>query len=400
MKRLREVETRVVAQEMVTLANTIDRTEAMLLIFASVDPLLEILKHRPILVINLMLTNKPLLALFSERIPLIWRVLLDQLVANEQGEYAASVYPFFIYEHDAFAQRYQRLAEAFDWPEKTRAHILRGPANANGKEWSLWHNPFYWRVEAEDTSVTILYAQDVLSQYNELMSCFDYLEELLEPIIYFSSDNYPFEYDFRKKIEIEWLGDAVRVTHNPQSFSPGEILLHIFTQARRQVEDVAQDLEAFIYHDDPDHADIVLLHFPDPERYNHPYSPDTDRAFPRLAGVILDYLKRLSTSLLLRLRLLCDFRAEELAELYPPLVLTATSVMPYRQVVFQVLHPTPEDHRLLLLRILRELTSEAHDKAAMIRDYGRCFRCGSVVDQVSPVHLLPHCGDRLCKQLG
>lgn len=91
MKRLREVETRVVAQEMVTLANTIDRTEAMLLIFASVDPLLEILKHRPILVINLMLTNKPLLALFSERIPLIWRVLLDQLVANEQGEYAASL---------------------------------------------------------------------------------------------------------------------------------------------------------------------------------------------------------------------------------------------------------------------------------------------------------------------
>lgn len=399
MKRLREVETRAVAQEMVALANTMDSTQAMLLIFGSVDPLLEILKHRPILVINLMLTNKTLLALFSERIPLIWRVLLDQLITAEQGEYAASIYPFFIYEHDAFFQRYRKLAEAFDWPGEIRERILRAPANITSKEWKLWNNTYGWRVKVEDAPVTVLYAESVLSQHQDMMNCLDYLEYLLKPVIYFSSDDYTVEvYDWEKKIEVEWLGDAVRVTHNPKSFTGGEILLHVFTQTLVQVEDLTKDLDGFVYHDDPDHADIILLHYTDPERYHENYTADKDNAFPRIVGLVLTYLKQLAASLLLRLRPLCELPPEELVELYPPLVLTATSVMPYRQVVFQVLYPTPEDHRLLLLRILREL-SAMRGKAGTIADYGHCIRCGRVVDQVSLASLLPHCGDPLCKQL-
>lgn len=57
MKRLLEVESRVVAEELVALAPEIaeDATETVALLFSAVNPLLEILWHRPILLINLSL---------------------------------------------------------------------------------------------------------------------------------------------------------------------------------------------------------------------------------------------------------------------------------------------------------------------------------------------------------
>lgn len=145
MKRLRDIEARVVADQMVALTReeSVTIPQAVLFVFSQVDELVKLLASRPILVINLMLTTKPMYELFSARIPGLWILLLDQLVDSELGGYAALVYPFFICEQDATVERYKRIEAAFDWPGKIRDELYHRAIKT--KKWHI-HSGHEWRL--------------------------------------------------------------------------------------------------------------------------------------------------------------------------------------------------------------------------------------------------------------
>lgn len=115
------------------------------------------------------------------------------------------------------------------------------------------------------------------------------------------------------------------------------------------------------------------------------------------------FVKQLAVNLNARFVSLKEIPEAQLGEMMPPLVLDSTTVIPYRQVAFQMLYPTGEDQRGLLLRILQETAKMTGGDDAMIKKYGnnasRCVICDTVTDTVSVTNLLPRCDDRICRQI-
>lgn len=81
---------------------------------AAKDPLLVMLRYKPILFLRLLQTNKALNKLWLE-FPGIWRVMTQQLVEMELGGYMAEVYPFFVAENERFLARRVYLSNIIDF---------------------------------------------------------------------------------------------------------------------------------------------------------------------------------------------------------------------------------------------------------------------------------------------
>lgn len=110
MKRARELE--LVVAEIVEEGKAKDEKGAplypvmqeplVIALFGAADALLEVLKERPIVVLNSLQVNKPLEA-FLNRFENLWTLLIDVLVEREMGAYAADIYPFIVVQKHRLA---------------------------------------------------------------------------------------------------------------------------------------------------------------------------------------------------------------------------------------------------------------------------------------------------------
>ena len=66
--------------------------------FGAPDALLEVLKDRPIAMLNLLQTNK-VLEEFWNQFERAWILWTDMLIENEMGTYVAEIYAFFVVHH-------------------------------------------------------------------------------------------------------------------------------------------------------------------------------------------------------------------------------------------------------------------------------------------------------------
>lgn len=101
MKRGRELEERVIEivqegrarDEGGQLVYPVMHEPAVLAFFGAPEALFEVLRDRPILVLNLLQANKALEAFWS-RFTGIWITWVDMLIEKEMGTYASEIYPF------------------------------------------------------------------------------------------------------------------------------------------------------------------------------------------------------------------------------------------------------------------------------------------------------------------
>lgn len=126
MKRARDTELELAVEKIVATANRKDEvtgdyvhpimneTNPMILTFFQArDALLEVLKNRPVLFLNLLQTNKTLAMFWQEVAAKIWILLLDRLVEMETSQYVADIYPFFVIQNKRL---YQELEKNYDDP--------------------------------------------------------------------------------------------------------------------------------------------------------------------------------------------------------------------------------------------------------------------------------------------
>ena len=71
----------------------------ILTFFHASDALMDVLKNRPLVFLQLLQTNKTLETFWRRFETNIWILLLDHLVEMESGEYMSEVYPFFVIHH-------------------------------------------------------------------------------------------------------------------------------------------------------------------------------------------------------------------------------------------------------------------------------------------------------------
>jgi len=103
MKRARELEEVVgeiveagrAKNEKGELIYPVMREPLVLALFGAPEALVDVLRARPGLVLNLMQTNKAL-SQFLEKFDRLWIILMDELVEREMGTYASEVYPFIM----------------------------------------------------------------------------------------------------------------------------------------------------------------------------------------------------------------------------------------------------------------------------------------------------------------
>lgn len=113
MKRAHELELAVVEivregkarDEEGNLIHPVMQEPAVMAFFGAPDALFDVLRERPLLVLNLLQVNKAL-EVFWNRFEGIWPLLIDFFVEKEMGAYAADIYPFIVFQqHKKYARR-------------------------------------------------------------------------------------------------------------------------------------------------------------------------------------------------------------------------------------------------------------------------------------------------------
>ncbi len=139
--------------------------------FGAPDALYEVLAERPIVALNLIMTNKALEA-FWNQFEGVWIAWIDMLVEKEMSSYAKEIYPFFIVQNHRLASQRRKdntplplaeMPELVDFKHgKERGfylsylnHVLDNPGDV-GEYYVIYHD-----------SVTQLY-MDLLDQVDEV----------------------------------------------------------------------------------------------------------------------------------------------------------------------------------------------------------------------------------------
>lgn len=399
MKRLREIETRIVASEMVTLANEvqIDTSSAVLLLFSAVEPLMETLRHRPILVINIMLASKSLLNLFTRQITGLWRVLIDQLVVNEVGGTSVDQYPFFLVQCHAQIARCERVMRSFAWPERMARAIQRKESFIRRYSWlDVRYHPFEMTDVTENT---VVYADGLVSRYIDLALYFKLISD--EALVVavgvdgFQSDfdvdteDHPLDVIYAPEGEggfhIRFIGDVAVMTRRAGLPPHGVMLRRLLLTIRDRTQTMSMKM----------HALNQEYEVGDDDRDTH--------LFPRV-------VKQLIGSLLATVNALLGdgpqsvvgdgTQFDELTHALRPVIMSAPTLIPYRQTLFQTLYATAEAQRDLLLQLLRQLSM--NEREDIVKRYGaRCTSCGLATEFASPLTLLPCCeNSTFCQTFG
>lgn len=343
---------------------------------------------------SLSLVNHRLRDLFTQNIPSLWRLLLDQLVRNEIGDNEAAFYPFFFIQQSEKEARIERTIKAYDWPHEIVVNMKREASGPYGEtRRSFYAFSLYMTAENENDqthpSVSILYLNGLVSQYLNFAACYDFATAYVESengLFVERSREYggyvtsPRRQIFRVdhqhgRFRADWLGDSLRVLWNQGGLPHGQILSLVLTEMEARVRSMLERMR--VIHEKEGGAHL----------------------FPPIA-------RESGESLLARVRQFVAMDVDELVQLFPLVVLTIEAARPYRQILFEFVCATPEEQHALLIHVLREVTRVyRHVKNEdVVGKYGsdsvRCSACGLATGHASLHNLLPCCeNSQLCQQL-
>lgn len=365
MKRQRDTELELAVDNIVATANKKDEaghyvhplmneTNPMILtFFRARDALLDVLKNRPVLFLNLLRTNKTLATFWQEVEAKIWILLLDHLVEMETSSYVADIYPFFVIQNKRL---YQELEKNYDDPTQVvnvenKVFLRLNPGNntpvvmntliigfPEGKKYYIvYYAPvtqFFITIlrfvelrltkSALNVWIALRYYLNTKTQVRNthvicMADCF-----LVEESIIDANGNVPFSYDLadmKQTLEIIKVGEA---RHNK-----------------------------------------VLL---------------------KLVNDLLEYL---------------DLTSGLIIEHPRPVLLDKNTAKPYRDLLFDIdqgLYNTPEKQKQLFLSTLGEVSD---DKAYVIAKYGQplqCSVCRKETNHVDPLLMKAFCNDACRRQ--
>ena len=158
MKRERDVELEVAVEEIVATATAKDEegryvepimqesNPMILTFFSAPDALLDVLKNRPLIFLNLLQTNKTLATFWQGVGSNIWPLLLDHFIEMEMGTYPSEVYPFFAIQHRrTYGERIaETLPMAGPWSVNHDIQIGFASTDPSTKYHIIYYDRYTW----------------------------------------------------------------------------------------------------------------------------------------------------------------------------------------------------------------------------------------------------------------
>lgn len=312
---------------------------AVLVFFGAPEALFEVLLDRPLLVLNLLQTNKALQSFFAH-FPRIWIQLSDALIEKSMGSYAAEIYPFF----------------EIQW-EKEDLGLDRKVMFIDIKKRGVRYHQFYLK----DTPMT----------YNEEWED----PEELQSLIFYAV-----------KPDDTWLSDYVE-------------MLNLFDKGRyggvRTALPVTNTTFWSMFSDF-----LVLVQKGAEQQLSPPRYYEVGRVREEIDKIVVAHSWRYGHSSINYLAdKLMDMLSNTVSLATPPIVkLDEKSVAEYRTQLYgeKGLYPTSEAQKIFFFRIVRAL-SDIETKDEMIRQYGdaftfNCLVCKQETELVDPQLLHAFCG--------
>lgn len=323
--------------------------------FGAPDALYEVITERPIMLLNLIQTNKALEA-FISRFEGIWVRMIDALIEKEMGAYASEIYPFFVVER----------------------HRKYGTKRVNADFIGF---PTHGEMGLRDFSVDYLFDRDPPPNSIFYVAYFDSLTALVMRLLdvtkYFTR---PFTWDERlvlrayidmrgpreRKYFIARFTDCFLVAKAPGDDSPFTSVytsrfLRVFS--RRMSDHLIEELE-------------------------------------EVAGLSIEVCEQFVEALKLITKLTVLLEEEGMVPDAPVLIkLDRAIATPYRALLFdskQGLCKTPEAQKEFLLDILYRLSYMGTQKERMIEEYGQslnCALCHCETHSVDPVLMRAFCSE-------
>lgn len=330
---------------------------AVLAFFGAPDALLEVLKERPILVLNLLQANKALMA-FWNRFERVWITWTDMLIEREMGAYVGEIYPFLaVQEH--------------------RANLLRGVEGAVVADFINNEREPDYVTQTSLYPVFIPYINTVMGKasVDHVFYVVYHDDPFTQLVIKLSHklDEFPFKFEIgghrfiRDYINAK-IGSLPYFTLYPDCFL------------------VSQNRGVPLKFDDYNMkaVRVRLVEFREKLR-KHP-TPDI-KLFAE-AEALLDKLSTL-------------MEEGVVPEKPVPLLLDKNTAAPYRILLYdreQGLLKTPQQQRAFFVSVLYHLAGQEEEEARLIEKYG-CSICHRETELVDPLSMRAFCSEACRKTL-
>jgi len=368
MKRQRDTELELAVDKIVSTANKKDEaghyvhplmneTNPMILtFFRARDALLDVLKNRPVLFLNLLRTNKTLATFWQEVEAKIWILLLDHLVEMETSSYVVDIYPFFVIQNKRL---YQELKKNYDDPTQvvnveTAVFLRLNPSDNTPVATNTLSTGY--RAHKDEKYYIVYYAPVTqffitILRFSELRMKNSRLNSWTALRTYLNNEK-----KITGRVHVICMADCFLVeesTINANGNTPFDY----------DLDYMRNTLNKFII-GDARHNEVLL----------------------KLVNDLLEYL---------------DLTSGLIIEHPRPVLLDKNTAKPYRDLLFDVdqgLYNTPKKQKQLFLATLGEVSDE---EKYVIAKYGqplRCSVCCTETNHVDPLLMKAFCNDACRRQ--
>ncbi len=150
---------------------------AVMAFFGAPEALTEVITQRPLLLLNLIMTNKALQK-FWEQTPDIWLILIDNLILNESNPLFLDTYPFF-----AIANRRARVVLDFERPAVKQRALEKTYGDGDFMKKSLFYQAFnepgkllgHEKGEPEEVAYQLVYYDVMTQRFIDILQLVVYL---------------------------------------------------------------------------------------------------------------------------------------------------------------------------------------------------------------------------------
>lgn len=323
----------------------------VLTFFGAPEALYEVITERPIMLLNLLQTNKALDAFFG-RFEGMWIRMIDALIENEMGTYAKEVYPFIVVEQH-YTDEDDRVGSSFIGEKKKEEKVREFRI-----QYLSWRSP-----QSPVSEFEIVYFDTMTRLYIELLGVMKYF--LLPPAI------------SRRMLLLAYIGQAFKQDHFVAEFD--DCLLYA------EMKDTPMFIENYSNEMMRRGIEFIANHLVEEEVSALPSSHRIEQF-----AVARKLITKLTTLL------------DEGVEIEPPqpVKLDKSVATPYRTLLFdsqQGLCKTPEAQKELLFEVLRQLSESDEAKGEIIEKYG-CTICQALTHAVDPLLMRAFCTERCRSQ--
>lgn len=377
--------------------------------FNATDALLDVLKKRPLLLLNLIQVNKAMYA-FWNRVNGLWVVLADSLMASVAEDDAwVHVYAFYVLQARRERARLSELHRTLEWNELGASDIsdrLKAKIDNDAARYDprrlMRKGVLIKSMPVYGTVRVVIEWDPIIPLYAQLMTYLHYINRALPG---------PLRLDVSTASKRWIYGDYY------QNHAPGQFL--VLQEMIRRAQRVHDALNAFS-HGPLIGSTVEITRHVDPEfsieeqpRYNYdfdldePERPHTHRDFyPLEVARAIDVLSRLAAQLNYCIQ-------QELAR-YPSqtqegqidyeaatttLELTAERGMDFRRTLWHDVCSTPAEQHAMLMHMARGI---ALDKRSWVTEEHirklSCVACGDATSLVDSVAMMPACDSPSCRQ--